>query len=85
MCLWIFSQQFEIHFKQKYLLFGGQFSYAVRFVEGKVYHGLKQSDRLLWVTRLTQEMTLLHEDIWTEGNIKQGNSVMKSLGIQMFK
>lgn len=49
-----------------YLLLGGQFSYAVRFVESKVDHGLKQRNGLLRVPRLTQEMTLLGEDIWTE-------------------
>lgn len=46
-----------------YLLFGGQFSYTVRFVESKIDHSLKQGNGLFWVTRLSQEMTLLSEDI----------------------
>ncbi len=49
-----------------YLLLGGQFTYAVWFVESEVHHGLKKSNRLLCLTRLTQEMTLQGEDIWTK-------------------
>lgn len=52
--------------KQTNLLLGGQFSNAVRFVESEVDHGLKQRYRLLGVSRLTQEMTLLAEDVWTD-------------------
>lgn len=49
-----------------YLLLGGQFLYVVRFEKCKVDHGLEQRNRLLGVARLTQEITLLGEDIWTE-------------------
>lgn len=66
-----------------YLLLGGQFPYAVWFVESEVHHGLKEGNRLLRVTRLTQEVTLLGEDIWRDGKGRQpGNSCIMRCKVQ---
>lgn len=69
-----FIKQFILHARKclcfisarVYLLLGGQFSYAVGFEKREVDHSLEQRNCLLGVTRLTQEMTLLGEDVWTK-------------------
>ena len=57
-----------------YLLPGGQSSNRIRLEEGEVHHSLEEGHGLLRVATLSQEVTLLDEQVWETEQSEPGET-----------